>query len=78
LWYTEKMKKAERIKYYVTYSITHPEYTPTTATGLVEARTRLDLDGRLAQGIGLWKKRGYGVEIVKVTCMNDFQWADQD
>jgi hypothetical protein len=78
LWYTEKMKKAERIKYYVTYSITHPEYTPTTATGLVEARTRLDLDGRLAQGIGMWKKRGYGVEIVKVTCMNDFHWADQD
>lgn len=78
LWYTYKMKKAESIKYYVTYSITHPEYTPTTATGLVEARTRLDLDGRLARGIGMWKKRGYGVEIVKVTCMDDFQWAAQD
>jgi hypothetical protein len=72
------MKKAESIRYYVTYSITHPEYTPTTATGLVEARTRLDLEGRLSRGIGMWKKRGYGVEIVKVTCMDDFQWGAQD
>ncbi len=72
------MKKAESIKYYVKYSITHPGHTPTTATGLVEAHTRLDLDGRLARGIDMWKKRGYGVEIVKVTCMDDFQWAVQD
>jgi len=61
------------MKYYVTYCITHPKYSPTTSTGMVEARTRLDLDARLARGIGKWKKQGYAVEIVKVTCIDDLQ-----
>ena len=61
------------MKYYVTYCITHPTHTPTIATGTVEARTRLDLDGRLARGVGKWKKQGYAVEIVKVACYEDVQ-----
>lgn len=60
------------MKYYVTYCITHPAHTPTTSTGMVEARTRLDLDASLSRGIGMWKKQGYGVEIVKVACIDDF------
>jgi hypothetical protein len=60
------------MKYYVTYCITHPAHTPTTSTGMVEARTRLDLDVSLSKGIGTWKKRGYAVEIVKVACIDDF------
>ena len=66
-------KEAERMKYYVTYCITHPRHTPTTSTGMVEARTRLDLDGRLARGVDKWKKQGYGVEIVKVASMGEIQ-----
>ncbi len=61
------------MKYYVTYCITHPNYTPTPSTGLVESRTRLDLEARLTRGIGKWKKQGYAVEIVKVTCIDDIQ-----
>jgi hypothetical protein len=61
------------MKYYVTYCITHPEHTPTTSTGMVEARTRLDLDVLLARGVGKWKKRGYAIEIVKVACIDDVQ-----
>jgi hypothetical protein len=60
------------MKYYVTYCITHPEHTPTTSTGMVEARTRLDLDASLSRGIGKWKKQGYAIEIVKVACIDDF------
>jgi hypothetical protein len=60
------------MKYYVTYCITHPAHTPTTSTGMVEARTRLDLDASLSRGIGKWKKQGYAVEIVKVACIDDF------
>jgi hypothetical protein len=63
------------MKYYVTYCITHPEHTPTTSTGMVEARTRLDLEARLARGVGKWKKRGYAIEIVKVTSLDDVQSA---
>ncbi len=59
------------MKYYVTYCITHPEHTPTTSTGLVEARTRQDLDARLERGIGKWKKRGYSIEIVKVATLEE-------
>jgi hypothetical protein len=59
------------MKYYVTYCITHPEHTPTTSTGMVEARTRLDLDVCLSRGVGKWKKQGYAVEIVKVACIDD-------
>ncbi len=59
------------MKYYVTYCITHPEHTPTTSTGMVEARTRLDLDVSLSRGVGKWKKQGYTIEIVKVTCIDD-------
>ncbi len=66
-------KKTQRMKYYVTYSITHPEHTPTTATGMVEARSRMDLDVRLARGVGKWKKQGYAVEIVKVACIDNLQ-----
>lgn len=61
------------MKYYVTYCITHPDHTPTTSTGIVEARTRLDLEARLARGVGKWKKQGYAIEIVKVTCLDDIQ-----
>jgi hypothetical protein len=61
------------MKYYVTYSISHPEHTTMTSTGLVEARTRLDLDARLERGIGKWKKRGYSIEIVKVACIEEVQ-----
>jgi hypothetical protein len=59
------------MKYYVTYCITHPAHTPTTSTGMVEARTRLDLEVRLARGVEKWKKQGYAIEIVKVTCIDD-------
>ena len=65
------MRKAESMKYYVTYCITHPEHTPMTSTGLVEARTRLDLDARLERGIVKWKKRGYSIDIVKVACIEE-------
>lgn len=61
------------MKYYVTYCITHPQHTPTTSTGMVEARTRLDLDIRLARGVAKWKKQGYAIEIVKVACLEDIQ-----
>jgi len=60
------------MKFYVTYCITHPEHTPTTSTGIVEARTRLALDISLSRGIGKWQKQGYTVEIVKVACIDDF------
>ena len=63
------------MKYYVTYCITHPEHTPMTSTGMVEAGTRLDLEVRLEKGIGKWKKRGYAIEIVKVACIDDIQNA---
>ncbi len=63
------------MKYYVTYCITHPQYTPTTSTGMVEARTRLDLDVRLARGVAKWKKQGYAIEIVKVASIGDIQNA---
>jgi len=63
------------MKYYVTYCITHPQHTPTTSTGMVEARTRLDLDVRLARGVAKWKKQGYAVEIVKVASLGDIQNA---
>jgi hypothetical protein len=61
------------MKYYVTYCITHPQHSPTTSTGMVEARTRLDLDIRLARGVAKWKKQGYDIEIVKVACLGDVQ-----
>jgi hypothetical protein len=57
------------MKFYVTFCITHPERSPTTATGTVEARTRQELEVRLARGVGKWKNRGYAIEIVKVTCL---------
>jgi len=60
------------MKYYVTYCVTHPAHTPTTSTGMVEARTRLDLDACLSRGIGKWKKQGYAIEIMKVACSDDF------
>ena len=63
-----KTRKEESMKYYVTYRITHPEHTPTTATGTVEARTQHDLELGLARGVGKWKKQGYVIEIVKVAC----------
>jgi len=40
---------------------------------MVEARTRLDLDVRLARGVAKWKKQGYAIEIVKVACLGDVQ-----
>jgi hypothetical protein len=40
---------------------------------MVEARSRIDLDVRLARGVGKWKKQGYGVEIVKVACIDTVQ-----
>ena len=61
------------MKYYVTYCVTHPEHTPMTSTGMVEARTRLDLETRLERGVGKWKKRGYAIEIVKIACIDDVQ-----
>lgn len=61
------------MKYYVTYCITHPASTPTTSTGMVEAPTRLDLGVRLSRGVGKWKKLGYNVEIVKISCIDDVQ-----
>jgi hypothetical protein len=61
------------MKYYVTYCITHPEHTPTISTGMVEARTRLDLEVRLERGVGKWKKQGYAIEIVKIACIDDVQ-----
>ena len=61
------------MKYYVTYCITHPEHTPTTSTGMVEARTRLELEVRLERGVGKWKKQGYTIEIVKVAGIDDGQ-----
>lgn len=66
-------KKVETMKFYVTYCITHPTSTPTTSTGLVEAATRLNLEARLSRGVGKWKKLGYTVEIVKVSCIDDAQ-----
>ena len=59
------------MKYYVTYCITHPDRTPTTSTGMVEARTRLDLDAGLSRGVVKWQKQGYAIEIVKVACIDD-------
>jgi hypothetical protein len=67
----QDLKKAEIMKYYVTYCITHPDHTPTTSTGMVEARTRLDLNISLSRGIHKWKKQGYDIEIVKVSCIDD-------
>ncbi len=63
-----KTRKEESMKYYVTYRITHPGHTSTTATGTVEARTQHDLELGLAKGVGKWKKQGYTIEIVKVVC----------
>ena len=68
-----KTRKEESMKYYVTYRITHPEHTPTTATGTVEARTQHDLELGLERGVGKWKKQGYSVEIVKVACFEHLQ-----
>ncbi len=59
------------MKYYVTYCITHPTSTPTTATGPVEAHTRLELEAGLARGIAQWKTRGYTVSITKVACIEE-------
>jgi hypothetical protein len=61
------------MKYYVTYCITHPEHTPTTSTGMVEARSRHELEVRLERGVGKWKKQGYTIEIVKVASNDDVQ-----
>ena len=63
------------MKYSVTYCITHPYHTPTTSTGTVEARTRLELDAGLNRGIARWKKQGYAIEIVKITWMEDLSPA---
>ena len=68
-----KTRREESMKYYVTYRITHPEHTPTTATGTVEARTQHDLELGLARGVGKWKKQGYLIEIVKVACFEQGQ-----
>ncbi len=68
-------KKEKYMKYYITYCITHPQHTPTTATGMVEARTRQDLEVRLDRGVEAWKKRGYTVEIMKVVCTDTIQNA---
>ena len=57
------------MKFYVTYCVTHPKHSPTTATGAVEARTRQDLEDRLTRGVEKWKKQGYAIEIIKVTCL---------
>jgi len=66
----ERQERGEHeMMFYVTYRITHPEHSPTSATGTVEARTRQDLEVRLARGVGKWKTRGYTIEIVKVTCL---------
>jgi hypothetical protein len=59
------------MKYYVTYCITHPASTPTTATGPVEAHTRLELEAALTRGIAQWKARGYTVSITKVACIEE-------
>jgi hypothetical protein len=59
------------MKYYVTYCVTHPIYTPTTATGPVEAFTRIELEAGLARGIAKWKARGYTVTITKVACVEE-------
>ncbi|HYX49123.1 MAG TPA: hypothetical protein VE843_05245 [Ktedonobacteraceae bacterium] len=66
------------MKFYVTYCITHPEHTPMTSTGLVEAPTRVDLEDRLERGIGNWKKRGYSIEIVKVACIDTVESSVQE
>jgi hypothetical protein len=66
------------MKYYVTYCITHPERTPVTSTGLVEARTRMDLEARLEKGVGKWKKWGYAIEIMKVSCIEEVQSVVQE
>ena len=59
------------MKYYVTYSITHPVNTSMTATGMVEARNRVNLEIGLARGIRKWEKQGYTIEIIKVASMED-------
>ena len=64
------------MKFSVTYRITHPHWSPTTATGTVEARTRQDLEVRLARGVGKWKTRGYTIEIVKVTCLEELRTSE--
>ena len=61
------------MKYYITYCITHPKYTPTTATGAVEACTRLELEGRLTRGIAQWKTRGYTVTITKIASVENLR-----
>jgi hypothetical protein len=66
------------MKYYVTYCITHPQHTPTTATGMIEARTRQDLEIRLDRGVGAWKKRGYTVEIMKIASIDTIQNATSE
>lgn len=66
------------MKYYVTYCITHPQHTPTIATGMVEARTRQDLEIRLDKGVGTWKKRGYTVEIMKIASIDTIQNATSE
>jgi hypothetical protein len=38
---------------------------------MVEARTRLDLNISLSRGISKWKKQGYDIEIVKISCIDD-------
>ena len=59
------------MKYSVTYRIIHPDHTPTTSTGMVEARTRLELDAGLNRSVVKWKKQGYTIEIVIVTCIDE-------
>ncbi len=61
------------MKYYITYRITHPQYTPTTATGVVEAHTRPEVEACLARGIKKWKTQDYTVEILKIASIEDFQ-----
>ena len=64
------------MKFYVTYCVTHPKYSPTTATGAVEARTRQDLEDRLTRGVEKWKKQGYTIEIIKVTCLEVLHFSE--
>ncbi len=59
------------MKYYITYRITHPQYTPTTATGVVRARGFQKLKKPIqARGIKKWKTQDYAVEILKRICQH--------
>src|SRR5258708_25382120 len=66
----ERQERGEHeMIFYVTYRITHPEHSPTSATGTVEAPTRQDLEVRLARRVGKSKTPCYTIEILKVTCL---------